>query len=432
MIEYLLTTANNILTTIKIVSIISYSYIVNVLYYNDVVKHYKYIIQNLTSSNMLFIKFMQWFSSNNMNVEIKEVIRGFADNVPYTSSDIEYAQLEELIQVAESNNQTLILNTTPINSGTIAIVYEGTLDDKPVILKQLRKNINVELKKSIELLKFIGEITKYIPYLYLIRLSEIISINEPSLLEQVNFKKEIVNGKKFCETFKDNKDIIIPQFYTTITEMHPNFILMEKIIGRKAQELSDEELPNYCKTYNKLLLESLISKGVIHADLHIGNVFFMENNKIGVIDFGHVLFIDKELSKKISHFYKFLFNRQVKKLAKFCIDQSVYAPGNRICNKSMKKNTSIMTESLAGLFGEDKLLSGKKPINIYNILDINAVLQKINARMSDDFMNVILAIGPMSSVVSILKRNDQDNGLKDVFFNYVQDKVPDKLKNYNE
>ena len=280
MIEYLLTTANNILTTINIVSIISYSYIVNVLYYNDVVKHYKYIIQNLTSSNMLFIKFMQWFSSNNMSVEIKEVIRGFADNVPYTSSDIEYAQLEELMQVAESNNQTLILNTTPINSGTIAIVYEGTLDDKPVILKQLRKNINVELKKSIELLKFIGEITKYIPYLYLIRLSEIISINEPSLLEQVNFKKEIVNGKKFYETFKDNKDIIIPQFYTTITEMHPNFILMEKITGRKAQELSDAELPNYCKTYNKLLLESLIGKGVVHADLHIGNVFFMENNKV--------------------------------------------------------------------------------------------------------------------------------------------------------
>lgn len=432
MIEYLLTTVNNLLTTINIGSIISYSYIVNVLYYNDVVKHYKYIIHNLTASNMLFIKFMQWFSSNNMSDEIKDLIRGFADNVPYTSSDIEYAQLEELIQVAESNNQTLILNTTPINSGTIAIVYEGTLDDKPVILKQLRKNINIELKKSIELMKFIGEITKYIPYLYLFRLSEIISINEPSLLEQVNFKKEIVNGKKFYETFKDNKDIIIPHFYTTITEMHPNFILMEKIIGRKAQELSDAELPNYCKTYNKLLLESLINKGVVHADLHIGNIFFMKDNKIAIIDFGHVLFIDKELSRKISHFYKFLFNRQVKKLAKFCIDQSVYAPENRICSKSMKKNTSIMIESLAGLFGEDKLLSGKKPINIYNILDINAVLQKINARMNDEFMNVILAIGPMSSVVSILKRNDQDNGLKDVFFNYVQDKVPDKLKNYNE
>ena len=155
MIEYLLTTANNILTTIKIVSIISYSYIVNVLYYNDVVKHYKYIIQNLTSSNMLFIKFMQWFSSNNMSDEIKEVIRGFADNVPYTSSDIEYAQLEELILVAESNNQTLILNTTPVNSGTIAIVYEGTLDDKPVILKQLRKNINIDLKKSMKYIKCI-------------------------------------------------------------------------------------------------------------------------------------------------------------------------------------------------------------------------------------------------------------------------------------
>jgi len=52
--------------------------------------------------------------------------------------------------------------------------------------------------------------------------------------------------------------------------------------------------------------------------------------------------------------------------------------------------------------------------------------------MNDKFMNVILAIGPMSSVVSILKRNDEDNGIKEVFFNYVHDKVPERLKNYNE
>ena len=74
-----------------------------------------------------------------MSDEIKEFIRSFADNVPYTSLDIESTQIEEIILVAESNNHTLIVNTIPINSGTIAIVYEGTLDDKPVILKQLLK-----------------------------------------------------------------------------------------------------------------------------------------------------------------------------------------------------------------------------------------------------------------------------------------------------
>ena len=432
MIDDLLTMVNNLLTTVNIGAIIAYSYIVNNIFYNDEVKHYKYVINKLTDSNMLFIKFMQWFSSNNMNDEIKELIRSFADNVPYTSSDIEYAQIEELKQVAESNNQTLIMNTIPINSGTIAIVFEGTLDDKPIILKQLRKNIEIELKKSIELMKFIGEVIKYIPYLSLFRLSEIISINEKSLLEQVNFKKEIVNGKHFYEAFKDNKDIIIPQFYTTITKMHPNFILMEKIIGRKVQDLGDDEIEGYCKTYNKLLLESLMSRGVVHADLHIGNIFFMDDCKIALIDFGHVLFIDNELSKRISHFYKFLFNRQVKKLSKFCIDQAIYINGHNISTQRINGKYDIMSKALSDLFTEDKLFSGKKPINIYNILDINNVLQKMNARMNDKFMNVILAIGPMSSVVSILKRNDEDNGIKEVFFNYVHDNVPERLKNYNE
>jgi len=425
MIDYLLTTVN-------IGAIIAYSYIVNKLYYNDEVKHYKYVINKLTDSNMLFIKFMQWFSSNNMSDEIKELIRSFADNVPYTSSDIEYAQIEELKLVAESNNQTLIVNTIPINAGTIAIVYEGTLDDKPIILKQLRKNIYIELKKSIELMKFIGEVVDYIPYLSLFRLSEIISINEQSLLEQVNFKKEIVNGKHFYEAFKDNEDIIIPQFYATITEMYPNFILMEKIIGRKVQDLGDDEIVGYCKTYNNLLLESLMSRGVIHADLHIGNLFFMDDYKIALIDFGHVLFIDKALSKNISHFYKFLFNRQLKKLSKFCIEQAMHVNGHNVSDQTRNDNYNIMSDSLSELFNEDQLFCGKKPVNIYNILDINNVLRKINARMNDKFMNVILAIGPMSSVVSILKRNDEDNGIKEVFFNYVHDKVPERLKNYNE
>jgi len=38
----------------------------------------------------------------------------------------------------------------------------------------------------------------------------------------------------------------------------------------------------------------------------------------------------------------------------------------------------------------------------------------------------------MSSVVSILKRDDAQNSLRDVFLNYIHKKIPTKLQNYDE
>ena len=63
-----------------------------------------------------------------------------------------------------------------------------------------------------------------------------------------------------------------------------------------------------------MLINSILRQYIIHADLHIGNVIFLEEGKLGIIDFGYVLKFDKNFSDKIFKFYKFLFNKQIKKL----------------------------------------------------------------------------------------------------------------------
>lgn len=420
----------HIITTIYIGFQFLYSYFVNVLIYRDETRHYKYFINVLTETNMLFIKFMQWFSSNDMNDELKTLIRSFANNVPYTSDDIEYDQIKELIASAENKNMTLEINMVPVNAGTIAIVYDGTLNNKPVILKQMRKNVKQDVESSIELMKFIATLSSYIPYMKSFRLDEIIKFNESSILEQLDFKKEIENGKIFKEAFSTNDNVIIPIIYDNITEHNKNVILMEKLIGYETQDIPKEELHEYCISYNNLLIESLITRGVVHGDLHIGNIFFMENYKIGLIDFGHILLIDKDLSKNISMFYKFLFNRQLKKLGKFIFEHVI-----TYHNEDRKNDVNTKEKVIASVinsFNNNALLSGKKPINIYFILEINDILTNVNAQIDAKFMNVLLSLGPMSSVVSILKRDDSHNSLRGVFLDYVHKKIPTKLQNYDE
>jgi predicted unusual protein kinase regulating ubiquinone biosynthesis (AarF/ABC1/UbiB family) len=240
--------------------------------------------------------------------------------------------------------------------------------------------------------------------------------------------------KQYRQAFEGFDDIITPNCHEYITEVFPCFIVMERIVGRKVQELHIDELPAYCITFNNILVESLLSRNIVHADLHIGNIFFMENNKIGIIDFGHILYITDELSKKICKFYKFLFNRQTKKLAKFIVNEAiVYNQCN--CSEEefeilLNSRKQTVIDTLAKSFDEDNILCGSSPVNIYNILDINNMLQDINASMREDFMSIVLSFGPFSSVVSILKRNDINNSLKYVFQSYVQKQIPSDLTNY--
>ena len=420
----------HILTTLYVGILYIYSYVFHVIFCQNEIQHYTYFITKLTETNMLFVKFMQWFASNDMSQEVKTLIRSFADNVPFTIEDIEYQQIADLIQIAAKQNKTLTINTTPINAGTIALVYEGDLDGEPIILKQMRKNVKQELRSSIELMKFMAEVSLYIPYLKLFKMNEVIKYNEDTLMKQIDFRTEIKNGKSFYTAFEDNNDVIVPKIYDEITNYYPNFILMEKIIGIRAQDVKDEDVENYCMTYNAVLIQSLIKRGIVHADLHIGNIFFMRDYKVGLIDFGNVLYIDKSMMKKISLFYKFLFNRQVKKLCKFFIDHTLKYNNPEQDQNLAEEKKDILVKGIMKAFEKGNVLSGTRPISIYVMLDINDILSAIDAKLDEEFMNVILAIGPMSSVVSILKRNDKNNSLKRVFLGHVRDSVPETLKNY--
>ena len=59
------------------------------------------------------------------------------------------------------------------------------------------------------------------------------------------------------------------------------------------------------------------------------------------------------------------------------------------------------------------------------------ILIDIDGKLKDEFMSIIIALGPLSSVVSILKRDSNDECLKNVFNNYTKKQIPSNLKIYS-
>lgn len=409
-------------------SIIIYSYCYNYLFLNCKRQHYEYCILNIAKLNMLFIKIMQWISCENYDENIGNLVKNFSDNVPYEKEDINYTQISEIKKYFKEENIDFTVDDIPINSGTIAIVYSGTLNKKKIVIKQLRNGVNELLQDSIKLMELLGEIFEFLPFFYMFKLKEAIQINKHALLQQTNFREEIRNQQYFKNQNKDCSMIIVPEIYEFSSFCFENIIIMDKLEGNKLHEIDLKQKYKYCDSYNNLLINSMLKNYILHADLHIGNVLFLEEGKIGIIDFGYVLKFDKDLSNKVFKFYKFLFNKQIKKLTKYiltvlCLDV--------VPNKKNQDHINKMAEEkIKRLFSDENLFSGKRALTLKDLIELNDYVRSIGKKVNNDFFILALALGPSTTINAILKKNQPDNTLKHVFNKYVFNQIPENLKDY--
>ena len=104
-----------------------------------------------------YTKIIQWIADHNFNDEkLTDFLKHFTNNVYYTKEDIDYESLIELYNHAEQNGDTFSLSgLTPINAGTISLVFKGTLNGKPIVIKMLRRNIKDKLHDAINLFNYI-------------------------------------------------------------------------------------------------------------------------------------------------------------------------------------------------------------------------------------------------------------------------------------
>jgi hypothetical protein len=247
----------NSLLLIKSVYILFTEYTKYKLNIIDQIETFNNITNRLSNLNILYTKLLQWIINDTIffNDDIKKNFEKFTDNVEYTESDIDYPSLLEIVNTHDIKLDSL----KPFKSGTISIVFKGMLDDdKPVVIKMIKKNIHARLLESIEFFKLLGNVSRYIPYLCQFNLDSLIKYNSNELLLQTNFVKEAENIELFYSNFKNNSNIIIPRVYKDFTNMNNNVIVMDYIKGVSAYSINfDATLPTIeLGSYNLYMKDS--------------------------------------------------------------------------------------------------------------------------------------------------------------------------------
>lgn len=414
--------------TIKIILSTSYhifTYKLNFNTYNDTVIN---VCNSLVSHSYVFIKVIQWGVQNVydlfFNDELKEYFNAFSNNVPYTSVEQERAILciNNAVEYASTTcNDKLVIenNYIPINSGSVALVYKARLNDKPVIIKVLRHNIKKTIEEDICFLEYFFDNTflKMIINRYTkIKFKRFIENNRDILLNQCDFLCEVNNALLFKNNLKNKKNIVIPHVYKHFTVACNEIIIMEYIDGPVAKNVAPYQLREHFEIIRSLYFESLFKYNILHGDFHLGNIIIVNQDTIGLIDFGIVYIVTNEISNGL---FDILFLNLNKKKIKYLL-HAIKIFIKMICiNEKEYEEIFIKLKNddeLINIFLKSKFSGSALTTSLNKIISMDGV--ELNVYMCNLFLSTMSSLQSLDNCTSLI--DDDNKSLSTGLKTYIQ------------
>ncbi|MBN8763686.1 MAG: ubiquinone biosynthesis protein UbiB [Thiobacillus sp. 63-78] len=184
-------------------------------------------------------------------------------------------------------------DSVPLAAASIAQVYRATLKDGTrVVVKMRRPGIEGVIQADLRIMEHAARLLESeVPDSRRYDPVRMVSQFRRSLNRELDLAKEARNIDQFARHFADDPLVQIPKVYWEFTNDRVN--VQEEIIGLAGaapDKLRDQGLdPKLLAARGAdTVLRMVLEHGYFHADPHPGNVLFLPDNRIGMIDFGMV------------------------------------------------------------------------------------------------------------------------------------------------
>ena len=182
----------------------------------------------------------------------------------------------------------------PIASASIAQVHRAKFGNKNIVLKFKRPGIEALIKEDLTLIKSGAGLLGRIPNFGLEFMSPWLMEFEKGLLAELDFKNEIRNIAFFRDMYRDRNDVRIPRPYSKLSN--------DEVIAMDYTPSDQITAPFKADVLINMFLEQLLYEGVIHGDLHTGNIGLATSGALVLYDFGNIIRITPEYKTAIRDF----------------------------------------------------------------------------------------------------------------------------------
>jgi ubiquinone biosynthesis protein len=177
------------------------------------------------------------------------------------------------------------MDMEPFASASIAQVHKGTLQDgRKIVVKIKRPGVDEQLTSEMNSIKqIVNVVMPIMPEMN--PLSEWFLDFEKNVIEELDFNNEVKNIQLFGSLYEYDRDIKIPRVIPELSTS--DLIVMEYVPSIPLKESTDPVVTS--ETIMNMFVEQILYNGVIHGDLHAGNMGLMKDGRIVLYDFGNII-----------------------------------------------------------------------------------------------------------------------------------------------
>ena len=220
-------------------------------------------------------------------------------------------------------------------AASIAQVHKAVLPDgQQVMVKVQRPKIEQIIGTDINILFQLAHlIERYIPESKVYSPVGIVEEFSKSIRRELDFTIEAGNTQRFYDNFAGDPHVIIPKVYWELSTKK-NLVLqrLEGIRINQIHVMKERvwDTANIALFGCQVFLRQILEYGFFHGDPHPGNILLIKEDVLGLIDFGIVGRLDKEVLESCSAIFFSLLKRDYEKLVQEYIKLGFTSPDTDI------------------------------------------------------------------------------------------------------
>ncbi len=192
------------------------------------------------------------------------------------------------------------VESEPLATASIAQVHRGTtLEGEAVVIKVQRPGILEKVRRDVDLLYRVARLLDAV--IEESELAEPVGIVrefDKGLTEELNFRHEAANVEEFRSTHAGRDDIIVPTCYPALCSA--SVLTMSYVEGVPFSRLPDEvDKKATARRIVEEAFDEVFIDGVFHADPHPGNLMYVAPGKYGILDFGLLGRLSREMQETL-------------------------------------------------------------------------------------------------------------------------------------
>ncbi len=204
----------------------------------------------------------------------------------------------------------------PIASASIGQVHRAQLcDGTEVVVKVQHAGIEAKVREDLEVMAGLAVLADRIPELAVWKPQVLVEQLAKSLRRELNFTREQQNLQLFAKELQNFKNVRIPKTFPDRSSAR--ILTMELLKGVPVNKFaaesggSEEQRQAIAKLAAEVYVEMIFSLGTYHADPHPGNILVIDDEALGLLDFGMVGRIDDRLRESIEDMLRAVVSRDV-------------------------------------------------------------------------------------------------------------------------